>query len=98
MYNVPVCLPCVQYLWVLYAEVGGLEVKKVKETLDGLWQGAALRHGKDRLKYSIDVRLKNALCVSVCVCVGGGGRGVERGILVYRGSRNIQNFAEIKFS
>ena len=58
---IPVRLPCVQYLWILDAEFGGLKVEEVKETLDCLGQGAALGHRKDRVKHGIDVRLKDAL-------------------------------------
>ena len=58
---IPVCLPCVQNLWILDAEVGRLKIEEVKETLDCLRQGAPLGHCKDRVKHSIDVRLEDAL-------------------------------------
>ena len=58
---VPVCFPCVKYLWILDAEVRCLEIKEVKQTLNGFRQGSALRNTKDRLKYSIDIWLKDAL-------------------------------------
>ena len=58
---VPVGFPCVEDFRILNTQLRGLEIKEVKERLDGLGWLPALRYGKDGLKYSINVRLENAL-------------------------------------
>ena len=56
---------------VLDAELCGLQVQEVKETLDGLWKGTASRDGKYSMEESVHIRLEDTLF--------GGGKGRGRG-------------------
>ena len=69
---VPVGLPCVEGLWVLYPELGSLQVQKVKQALDGLGQGAPVGHRKHGVEESVHIRLEDTLQGE-----GRGGRGRE---------------------
>ena len=76
----PVGLPGVQDLVVLDAELCGLQVQEVKETLDGLWKGTASRDGKNGMKESIYIRLEGGRgrdYIDHCRCVGEGEKGLD---------------------
>ena len=57
----PVCLPGVQDLRVLHAQLRRLEVQEVKEVLHGLGQRLASGDSKDGVEQIVHVRLQDTL-------------------------------------
>ena len=62
---------------ILDAELCGLQVQEVKETLDGLWKGTASRNGKYGMEESVHIRLEDTLFGEGKGSLEGGREGEE---------------------